>query len=165
MAQFSAAFKQQAVEKALSRGPDETLKILAEKLGVSLSALKKWIRLAKSQQLEPIENNMKQEKSPQDWTREERLEAVIHCGGLKEAEIGAYCRTQGVYPHPVKVWKLAFVGGEKASSSRREHKRLKEDNRRLQKELRRKDKALSETAALWVLSKKCEAIWGGNADD
>jgi hypothetical protein len=32
--------------------------------------------------------------------------------------------------------------------------------RELEKELRRKDKALAETAALLVLKKKVQAIWG-----
>ena len=33
-------------------------------------------------------------------------------------------------------------------------------NRKLKRELDRKDKALAEAAALLVLSKKAEAIWG-----
>jgi len=35
----------------------------------------------------------------------------------------------------------------------------------LKKELRRKDKALAETAALLVLQKKVRAIWGNDEDD
>ena len=35
----------------------------------------------------------------------------------------------------------------------------------LQKELNRKDKALAETAALLVLKKKADALWGFNEDD
>jgi hypothetical protein len=37
--------------------------------------------------------------------------------------------------------------------------------KRLEAELKRKEKALAETAALLVLSKKCEAIWGVSAED
>jgi hypothetical protein len=36
---------------------------------------------------------------------------------------------------------------------------------RLEKELRRKDKALAEAAALLVLQKKAQAIWGDDGDD
>ena len=36
--------------------------------------------------------------------------------------------------------------------------------RGLKKELRRKEKALAETAALLVLSKKAAAIWGEDGD-
>ena len=35
----------------------------------------------------------------------------------------------------------------------------------LERELRRKDKALAETAALLVLKKKVQAIWGDEDDD
>ena len=44
--------------------------------------------------------------------------------------------------------------------SKKDVKKLKQEVKRLQKELNRKDKALAETAALLVLSKKCQAIWG-----
>ena len=37
--------------------------------------------------------------------------------------------------------------------------------RALEKELRRKDKALAETAALLVLKKKVQEIWGDEDDD
>ena len=40
-------------------------------------------------------------------------------------------------------------------------KRIKE----LERELRRKDKALAETAALLVLKKKAQAIWGDREDE
>jgi hypothetical protein len=36
--------------------------------------------------------------------------------------------------------------------------------RKLEAELRRKDKALAETAALLVLQGKAEALWGGGGD-
>ena len=42
-----------------------------------------------------------------------------------------------------------------------ESKRIRE----LEKEIRKKDKALAETAALLVLSKKVRALWGDAADD
>ena len=35
----------------------------------------------------------------------------------------------------------------------------------LERELRRKEKALAEAAALLVLSKKAEALWGGEGFD
>jgi transposase len=38
-------------------------------------------------------------------------------------------------------------------------------SRALEKELRRKEKALAEAAALLTLSKKAQAIWGTNEDD
>ncbi len=81
---------------------------------------------------------------------------------MKDEQLSAYCRENGIYPHHVKEWKSAFLSENQTSEavSRHEQKKLKQENKRLQKELNRKDKALSETAALLVLSKKCQAIWG-----
>ena len=46
-------------------------------------------------------------------------------------------------------------------ATRQAKKRIKE----LERELKRKDKALAETAALLVLSKKLSAIYGEGADE
>ena len=39
---------------------------------------------------------------------------------------------------------------------------MKSENKALRKELNRKDRALAETAALLVLQKKVDMIWGRN---
>ncbi|MCF6204820.1 MAG: transposase, partial [Methylococcaceae bacterium] len=49
---FTEGFKMQAIEKALSRSPGMTLVEMAETLGVSRSALQRWITQSKNQQLE-----------------------------------------------------------------------------------------------------------------
>jgi uncharacterized membrane protein len=45
-------------------------------------------------------------------------------------------------------------------AERRELQQLKKKSRKTEKELRRKEKALAEAAALLVLEKKAQAIWG-----
>ena len=102
------------------------------------------------------------EKSPQDWNSEQRFDAILHCHSLNDEEISRYCRKNGLYPHHIEQWKIDFLNKKQSpvGLSKEEQKKLKQDNKRLQKELNRKDKALSETAALLVLSKKCQAIWG-----
>jgi len=162
MATFSQEFKVQSVEKALSRRADQTLKDIADNISVGYSTLQTWIRLAKQNKLENPETNMSTEKSPQSWTKIQRLEAVMDCHGLNDEQLSSYCRKNGIYPHHVKEWKSDFLSENQASDStfRQEQKKLKQENKRLQKELNRKDRALSETAALLVLSKKCQAIWG-----
>ena len=47
--------------------------------------------------------------------------------------------------------------------ARRAHAKA-HNNKALKKELNRKDKALAETAALLVLQKKVNAIWGSDED-
>ncbi len=162
MSRFTQEFKVQSVEKALSRGSDQTLKGLADNLGVGYSTLEKWIRLAKENKLEKPKTDMSIEKSPQDWNNAQRFDAIMHCHSLNDEQISTYCRENGIYPHHIKEWKSEFLSVKdiSPSASRQEQKKLKQDVKRLQKELNRKDRALSETAALLVLSKKCQAIWG-----
>lgn len=169
---FSQSFKIQAVEKALSRSGNTTLNEIADSLGVGCSTLSKWIVKARNQEFElatPDEiNRMTQDKRPQDWTPEERLNMLVTCASLTDEKLSEYCREQGLYPYHVKQWKLDFVNGngvkEKAVSPS-QLKILRHENKALKKELNRKDKALAETAALLVLQKKVQEIWGNNEDN
>jgi len=102
---------------------------------------------------------------PQDWSAEEKLNMVIACASLDEEKVSELCREQGVFPHHIKQWKQDFVRGQSAVtkvSLRTDNKVLRQENKALKKELNRKDKALAETAALIVLQKKVNAIWGSD---
>ena len=171
-ARFTQSFKIQAVEKALERANGVTVKDIADDLGVGHSTLGKWTLLARKQKLEPMQDNevprMIKEKRPQDWSTEEKLNMVIACASLDEEKVSELCREQGVFPHHIKQWKQDFVSGQSASpkvSVRSDNKSLRQENKALKKELNRKDKALAETAALLVLQKKVNAIWGNDEDN
>lgn len=166
---YSTAFKQQAVEKALNRADNITIKEIATSIGIGLSSLTRWISQAKTEGFETNPSDqMKKDKRPHEWTLEERLNMVIHCASLSDEALNAHCRQQGVYPHQVNQWKQDFATGntsENKNAPRKELKDLKHENNNLKKELRRKDKALAETAALLVLKKKVNAIWGNDEDN
>jgi transposase len=81
---------------------------------------------------------------------------------------GKQCREQGLFPHHIKQWKQDFIDGSTVTTTasiRSDNKTLRQDNKALKKEVNRKDKALAETAALLVLQKKVNAIWGNDEDD
>ncbi|NOR42459.1 MAG: transposase [Gammaproteobacteria bacterium] len=160
------SYKIQAVEKALNRSPQTSLQEIADSLGVGYSTLGKWISKSRKHELENVGPMMKtKEKRPQDWSLEERLTIVISCASLEEEKMNAYCREQGIYSHHVKQWKEDFANGHSSVSkvtSQTQLKQLKKENKILKKDLNRKDKALAETAALLVLQKKVNAIWGSD---
>ncbi len=171
-ARFTQSFKIQAVEKALERANGVTVKEIANDLGVGQSTLDKWIALARKQKLEPMQDNeiprMTKEKRPQDWTAEEKLNMVIACASLDEEKVSELCREKGIFPHHIKQWQQDFVDVASAGSStstRSDMKVLRQENKALKKEINRKDRALAETAALLVLQKKVNAIWGNDEDD
>ena len=166
---FTHSFKIQAVEKALNRKRDISIKDVAETLGVGYSTLQKWIRQTRDQELNPESENsmstMAKEKRPQDWNTEERLNMIIACGSLSDEGMNQLCREKGIYPHHIKQWRSDFIKGSGAftpSKSQSESKKFKQEIKLLQKELNRKDKALAETAALLVLQKKVNTIWGND---
>ena len=169
---FTTSFKIQAVEKALTRNDNTTLTEIANSLSIGASTLSKWIVKAKNQEFETASDNeitsMSNDKRPQDWTLEERLNMVVLCASLSEEEVNTHCRAQGLYPHHIKQWKLDFIKDnvpKQKSVSPSEIKLLKHENKSLKKELNRKDKALAETAALLVLKKKVREIWGDDEDN
>ncbi len=88
---------------------------------------------------------------------------------LNEAELAEYCRKKGLYPDEVKAWRTqaerALAGGVVSAKELREAKAAEKKRiQELERELRRKDKALAETAAPLTLRKKADAIWGEGKD-
>ena len=105
-------------------------------------------------------------KRPQDWSAEEKLAAVIEAATLSDEDLGAFLRRKGLHEAHLEEWRQQLLSGldkrpARSSKPAAQARRVKE----LEKELRRKDKALAEAAALLVLQKKVRAIWGDEDDD
>jgi len=78
--------------------------------------------------------------------------------GLDEQALSALCRERGIFRHHLQQWQAEF----EAVSERDERaalRGLKQHNTELARELKRKDKALAEAAALLVLQKKYQTLW------
>ena len=151
MARYGKEFKDRAVARLL---PPESAAITAvsQEIGVSVATLERWRADALSL---PARERA--------WTAAARLQAVIATAAMDEAQRSAWCREQGVYPTELQQWKenataaLSEIPEERASpqETRDARKRVKE----LERDLRRKEKALAETTALLVLSKQLQAIF------
>lgn len=141
---------------------------LAKEEGISVTTLAKWRAEARAKgQFLPDAN-----AGPEGWTSEDKLAAVIETASLNEAELGEYCRRRGIYAEQLAVWRAACGRAndwERAATSRiaRETKDALQRIQQLERELARKEKALAEAAALMILRKKAEAIWGpeGGAEE
>lgn len=108
--------------------------------------------------------------NPENWSGANKLAVVVETAALNEQELAEYCRRKGLYVEQVKRWREAAIAGAEtgrplSAAERRELLQDRKKIRQLEKELRRKDKALAETAALLVLQKKAQAIWGDDGDD
>ena len=138
---------------------------IATEFGVGRSTIGKWLR--EYRQNGNIKLNSK-EKRPKDWTAEERMAALMKTGSMSTGDRAAWCRKKGIFTHNLDQWKkdaisaMALHSGKKQSE---QEKSLKKENIILKKELSRKEKALAETAALLVLKKKAQKIWGEPEDE
>ena len=104
-------------------------------------------------------------KNADKWSSKDKFTVVLETANLSEIEFSEYCREKGIYPEQVKEWRDACINAndsvkEANSKSGKELREERKKNERLEKELARKEKALAETAALLVLRKKANAIWG-----
>jgi len=105
------------------------------------------------------------------WSAEAKLATVIETAALSEEELSQYCREKGLYPEQVRRWKEESLQGFQRSAEREKQLRKKSQAdqkqiKKLERELRHKEKALAETAALLVLRKKLDALWeDDNGDD
>ena len=160
MDEYSDRIKEAMVMKLTSPGAPSANSLAAE-VGIHQSTLSRWVReyanVGKA-------GGFMKARRPQDWTAEEKLDAVLDYEKLEEEKRGGYLREKGLHSVHTERWKQQIIEGLTApKQSKRDprDKRIKE----LEKELWRKEKALAETAALLVLKKKAQAIWGDREDE
>jgi len=158
---FSSEIREAVVRKAAVRAAPQWE--IAREFGISKTTVQNWLRQHRKHSEVAMTERAKR---PRDWTAEKRLEALIETAGLSEEALGAWCRRHGLHSHHLAQWRRELTAAPSTEQTSRERLRaLREENRDLKKALRRKEKALAETAALLVLKKKAEAIWGEGEDD
>ena len=154
-----------AVMRKLLPPENRTVAEVAREEGISEVTLYNWRKKVKEQGL-PVPGS---EKQSEKWSGESKFAVAVETAGFSEAELSEYCRTKGLYPEQVRAWREACIAGASSEAgwrqaeqaqARREKRRIRE----LERELRRKDKALAETAALLALRKKLNALWGDDEE-
>ena len=103
----------------------------------------------------------------ENWSAESKMAVIIETAALSELELGEYCRRKGIFPEQITDWRNAFIASSTQQTKVKnvntgQSKNDKNRIRELERELRRKDAALAETAALLVLRKKLNAYWGSD---
>lgn len=98
-------------------------------------------------------------QNPEDWSAADKFAVVLETAPLGEAELAEYCRQKGLFVEQVRRWRSeAQMALGQVSNGKAERAQDKKRIRELEKDLRRKEKALAEAAALLVLSRKYEAL-------
>jgi len=165
--EYTQEFKDAIIQKILSNS-DRTVVSFAREASVPESTVATWIR----NHTKRTGNTLSSKKRKKLWSAEKKFEAVLETSSLSEVEKSEYCRQHGIYPDQLKEWKKDCISGCRKSPDRdylkkakQREQELKRKAKSLEKELTRKEKALAETAALLVLKKKAQELWGDQEDD
>ena len=153
--------KEHMVRRLIS--PDcPTLIDLAIESGIPKGTLSRW-RWEARQVPDPMEVcvSSDQPRSSRQWTAAERFRIVVAADGLGDEELGEFLRSEGLHEATLAQWRDAALQGLSKPARRGQSRR----ERALERELRRKEKALAEAAALLVLKKKARMLFGEAEDD
>jgi transposase len=170
MVEYSEAFKAKMVQR-LARPGGPSANVLAASIGVSQPTLSRWLREAgrvtvMADEADKVTIAAPVARRPEEWSAAERLRVVIEASRLGDAEIGALLRREGLHEAQLVEWRAAALEGlvpasKRSGKSGADAKRIRE----LERQLLRKDKALAEAAALLILQKKVQALWGDAEGD
>jgi transposase-like protein len=144
---------------------------LARESGISQATLSQWLldaaKLDAMKRTTRKHDALDRPATPQDRTADERLQLMMEAARLSDEELGAFLREHGLHEAQLQEWRQAALD---ALAPRRSHqtpetRQLKQRLAATERELRRKEKALAEAAALLVLKKKVQDLWGDADDD
>lgn len=156
---YTDSFKAKMVQR-LSAPNAITAMSLSKEVGVSQSQLSRWLRDART--VDPMGKERRSGRVVEGSARsaEEKVRIVMAAAAIPPNELGAFLRREGVHEAELEQWREAAMeaaktalnggGAPKPTGRSADVKRIKD----LERELRRKDKALAEAAALLVLQKK-----------
>ena len=165
MSYLSSEAKEAVVLKAINRN-GATLRSIAKSNNVGLSSLHRWLSCYRKDK--PLSGKIKHAPQMVTLSRSERFQHILSTSHLDEVSLGKYCREHGLYSYQLTQWKDAFMkpqNNKKKQDQLSEIKTLKHENKRLQQDLRRKEKALAEASSLLILKKKADLIWGVSEDE
>jgi transposase-like protein len=158
--------RREAILRQMMPPTNKPVSALAREHGISEQTLYTWRRNLQAQGV-PVPGNGKQ---AEEWSSKDKFGVVLETAGLNEAELAEYCRRKGLYVEQVAAWRTACQDAnedpiERTRDQREQSKNDRKRIKQLEKELVRKEKALAEAAALIILRKKAQAIWGDPEED
>jgi transposase-like protein len=152
--QYSLAYKVELVTRMMKPG-GPSARALAAETGIPGQTLSNWLRNAHKLPLMA----KKGKDSVNEWSVANKARIVAKAAELSDEELGAFLRTEGVHPDQLAMWQKALEDGYD------QDKATKSYISKLKREIRRKDKALAEAAALALLKKKLSTLLEGEDDD
>lgn len=165
MNRYSVERKESVIQKMMPHH-NTPIPELAAETGISDVTLYTWRKQARVEGIAVPADG----KNPEKWSSEDKFAIVLEAAALNEAELAEYCRQKGLYVEQIAAWRKACLqaNANSAAQAKAQREQTKQDRKQIKKleqELRRKEKALAEAAALLILQKKAQAIWGDGEDE
>ncbi len=155
-----------SVIKRMMPPNNESVAQIAKAEGISEVTLYKWRKEARAAGVATPGNGQTSDK----WSSQDTFLIVMETFAMNETELAEYCRKKGLYREQIEAWRTTCLqaNGQASDQSKQLNGALKKEQKRaklLEKELQKKEKALAEAAALLLLRKKAQAIWGDDAGE
>ena len=162
---YSQELKDSILRKILPPNNESITKIAKEE-GIPEQTIRNWQKQSRADGISVPGKDSSSEK----WSTQDKFLIVVETAGMNETDLAEYARKKGLYVDQIKAWRDACMnanGGVAREAARlnKELKNSEKERKKLEKELQRKEKALAEAAALLVLSKKANAIWGDREEE
>lgn len=148
MRRYNPEFKENLLKKVFTKNDDISIRQIAFDANIPPETLYSWLRKLKKRGSNMTHNN---------YSKSEKFELCLRYFNLDESEKGKFLRQKGLKSYQLDSWRSDFTKNKTKhiNSENIKHKRkIKE----LKKELRRKEKALAETATLLTLKKKFQEM-------
>jgi transposase-like protein len=148
---------------------------LAKEVGVSPLTLSKWLSearnlsaMGKEQRGDAKDPDPKPQKSTRSWSAQEKLRVVLEAAKIDDADLGAFLRREGIHEAQLLEWRrlvLSSLEPEGRAPKKEKKSLLTRRIKELERDLRLKEKELTEAKVLLALKKKLEMLLGGEDDD
>lgn len=160
---YSIDFRKSAVEKLLKRG-HRTVDEICTELGISSPTIYEW-----RSSFANVGVMKNKSTSPNNRTPEEKFKTLMEYDALPEDKRGEFLRKKGLFSETLTEWKKqileALAPSRKSAQEKSELVAEQKKTKELERQLRRKDKALAEASALLILKKKADLIWGTEEEE
>lgn len=136
---------------------------IAEETGIHIHTLYGWLRTLRLEgEIDP-----QKPRDPEAWSATDKVSALLQVVGMSAAERSAYCRRHGIGEEVLAQWRQAALqANEKPMLILRAEEELQrlrvrdqKEIRRLQKELRRRERSDAISGELLQVVSKLQILW------
>jgi transposase-like protein len=147
MRRYSEAVKAD-VRRLMGPPHRQSVAQISAELGIHVVTLYNWRKTWRLQgEVVPAS-----EKDPEGWGATDKFTVVLETVRLNATELGGYCRERGLFPEQLARWRQAALDANSQplrtmtdqKDLQKQHQEDQPEIKRLQQDLRRKDKALTE---------------------